>query len=175
MNQPYLKITTRWAWPAPRLRSVSMCLLVLTGLCLAVMAASAPDATPQVTLIAEQRIAIDSTLTTYRFVPAENLVQGQEVHYTLRISNPSEFALREVQVTQAVPGNTRYVEKSATGSGAELSFSIDDGQSFAGAGALKNPDGSAAQAAQVTHIRWQFPYSLPPQSVVLARFRAVFQ
>lgn len=175
MNQRYLKITTRLAWPAPKLRNASTCLSVLAGLCLTVMAAGAPDATPQVTLIAEQRIAIDSTHTAYRFVPAENLAQGQEVHYTLRISNPSEFALREVQVTQAVPGNTRYVEKSATGSGAELSFSIDGGQNFSGAGVLKNPDGSTTQAVQVTHIRWQFPYPLPPQSVVLARFRAVFQ
>lgn len=114
----------------------------------------------------------------YRFVPARLLDQGQVVYYTVRITNQTTVPLRNVAVVQAVPANTVYIADSASGPGADVSFSIDGGQTFAPAEALtvevegaKQP----AQAAQYTHIRWQLRNALAPGATALARFRATFQ
>ena len=83
-------------------------------------------------LIAEVR---DSALTpegreVFRFVPATLLTQGQTVYYTLRIENPTAAQLGQVSVVQRIPANTIYVPGSAAGPGANVSLSVDGGQTF---------------------------------------------
>ena len=114
----------------------------------------------------------------YRFVPARLLEQGQVVYYTVRITNQTSVPLRNVAVVQAVPANTVYIADSASGPGADVSFSIDGGQIFAPAGALTVEAEGAKQpapAARYTHIRWQLRNALAPGATALARFRATFQ
>lgn len=125
---------------------------------------------PELELIAESRIPVDASGDSYQFVPAEKLVQGQEVFYTLRIHNSTDRPLTEVRVVEAVPSNTRYVAGSASGAGALVSLSYDGGQSFVSASG-QNAGGDIS----CTHIRWELPYPLAPRAVVLARFRVVFQ
>ncbi len=73
----------------------------------------------------------------------------------------------------------RYVADSAVGPGAEVSYSVDAGRSFASADTLKvqGPDGRLrpALAADYTDIRWQLKNSLKPDSVAFVRFRALVQ
>lgn len=155
--------------------SVLMPGLILFWCCIGVIPCSVQAALsplPELDLRAELRVPVDTQNKAYHFVPASTLVQGQEIFYTLRIHNPTDKALSAVQVVQPVPSNTRYVAGSATGAGAEISFSIDAGVTFAKAADLQDPSGSAAP---YTHIRWQLPYPLAPGAVLLARFRAVFQ
>lgn len=115
---------------------------------------------------------------TYRYMPATMLAQGQVVYYTLRITNPTPVFARGVLVTQRIPANTTYVFGSAAGPGADVSFSIDGGQTFAKAAELVTlQDGKTRPipAEQYTHIRWQLRNPLAPGASALARFRAVFR
>jgi uncharacterized repeat protein (TIGR01451 family) len=130
---------------------------------------------PEVELIAELRVPRDAGGSM--FVPAVVFGQGQEIDYTVRITNPGMQPIENVTVVQPLPANTRYVAGSATGAGADILFSTDGGQSFARPAALsstRDPDLPAAPA-EYTHIQWQLRYALAPRAVVLARFRAVFQ
>jgi uncharacterized repeat protein (TIGR01451 family) len=134
----------------------------------------------QTELVAEVRENVSTTpgREVFHFVPARLLEQGQVVYYTVRITNQTTVPLRNVAVVQPVPANTVYIADSASGPGANVSFSIDGGQVFAPADALTvEIDGSKqlAQPAQYTHIRWQLRNPLAPGATALARFRATFQ
>lgn len=134
----------------------------------------------QTELIAEVRENVSTTpgRDVFRFVAARLLEQGQVVYYTVRITNQTTVPLRNVAVVQSVPANTTYLADSAAGPGADVSFSVDGGRSFAPAQALTiEVEGSQrpAQAAQYTHIRWQLRNPLAPGAIALARFRATFR
>jgi len=131
-------------------------------------------------LVAEVRENVSRTPGTeaFRFVPAKLLEQGQVVYYTVRVRNVGTAFARDVIVTQRIPVNTTYVEDSAAGPGANITFSVDGGQTFAAADELTaNVEGNTqpAQPAQYTHIRWHFRNPLAPEAIALARFRATFQ
>lgn len=112
-----------------------------------------------------------------QLVPAGALRQGQEVYYTVRITNPNAVFAREVSVVQQIPANTHYVAGSASGPGARIDFSVDGGRTFATARQLRVA-GEADKPApphSYTHIRWRLRHALAPGAVALARFRAVFE
>ncbi len=143
----------------------------------AVLTAFCEPATPaeevsdiETELVAEVRENVSTTpgREVYRFVPARMLEQGQVVYYTLRITNQTTVPLRNVAVVQPVPANTTYLADSASGPGADVTFSVDGGSTF-------SPAGSLAQAPQYTHIRWQLRNPLAPGATALARFRATFR
>ncbi len=134
----------------------------------------------QTELVAEVRENVSTTpgREVFRFAPARLLEQGQVVYYTLRITNQTSVPLRNVAVVQPVPANTTYLEDSAAGPGAAVSFSVDGGLSFEPAESLMiEVEGvkQAAQATQYTHIRWQLRNPLAPGATALARFRATFR
>lgn len=134
----------------------------------------------QTELIAEVRENVSTTpgREVYRFVPARMLEQGQVVYYTLRITNQTSVPLRNVAVVQPVPANTTYLADSASGPGADVSFSVDGGRTFEPAASLMiDVEGAnqLAQATQYTHIRWQLRNPLAPGATALARFRATFR
>jgi len=129
----------------------------------------------------------DGKIISYRYTPARHFAQGQELYYTVRIRNAGSLAMRDAIVIQPIPANTHYLAHSATGGGAQITFSVDGGKTFAATNELKLPtavfaatDDSArsisrrAQPADYTHILWQLRHSLEPGAVVLARFRVVF-
>lgn len=131
-------------------------------------------------LIAEVRVEeVTSMRERARFVPATVVAQGQVVYYTVRIRNVSPEYARDVIVTQRIPANTVYVQGSASAPSAEVSFSIDGGQTFERAQDLRvvDTDGAIrlASAEQYTHLRWRLRNPLAPGAVALARFRAQFQ
>jgi len=107
-----------------------------------------------------------------RYIPATEVEQGQEIYYTVRILNASNEKVKRAMVIQPVPANTRLIERSVTGAGAALSFSVDGGKNFVSLTELRNSN--AGSPPKVTHIRWQFKHPLAPHVVVLARFRVVF-
>lgn len=127
-------------------------------------------------LVAEVRESVGSReRPSFRMVPAKRLAQGQVVHYTVRITNPTPVYANRVAVSQMIPANTSYVPGSAVGPGADIEFSIDGGATFAPAQSLKLADGSSlAPPERYTHIRWLMRNPLAPGAVALARFRATF-
>lgn len=112
-----------------------------------------------------------------KLIPADRVVPGDRVVYTLEVCNTGATALEAPVVTHPVPEHMRYVADSAVGPGAEVSYSVDGGHSFARAENLEVPgmDGRMhpAVAADYTHIRWQLKHSLKANSVAFVRFRAL--
>lgn len=110
-------------------------------------------------------------------VPADRVVPGDEVFYTLEIRNTGSTTLAPPTVDFAVPAHMRYLASSAVGAGAEVSFSIDGGHTFDRPERLvivaPGGDSRPATAADYTHIRWRLKHALKPKAMALARFRAV--
>lgn len=100
-----------------------------------------------------------------RFVPTGRLEAGDEVHYTIRVRNPGQAPVSDVQVTKRMPFGLHYLEGSATGPAADVEFSIDGGKTFA----------AGPQDGDYTHLRWTLRRPLPPRSTALLRFRATFR
>ena len=112
-----------------------------------------------------------------KLIPADRVVPGDRVIYTLEVRNTGATAVDTPIVTHPVPEHMRYVADSAVGPGAEVSYSVDGGQSFGRAENLQvlGVDGRprAAVAADYTDIRWQLKNSLKANSVAFVRFRAL--
>lgn len=139
---------------------------------------AAAVATKLIAEVREQGAGASGNPVAY-FVPATLLEEGREVFYTVRIHNPGAEFARDVVVVQRIPQNTSYVPESAAGPGAEISFSVDGGQSFGAEEQLIFTDQAGisrpATARDYTHIRWRLRNPLAPGSVALARFRAIFR
>jgi uncharacterized repeat protein (TIGR01451 family) len=111
-----------------------------------------------------------------KLAPANRVVPGDQVIYTLEIRNPGRTAVRDPIVTYAVPSHMMYVADSATGPGAEVRYSVDGGHVFDRPENLRvSSDGHsrAAKPDEYTHIRWKLKNTLKSKSVAFARFRAV--
>ena len=112
-----------------------------------------------------------------KLIPADRVVPGDRVIYTLEVRNTGATALDAPIVTHPVPDHMRYVADSAVGPGAEVSYSVDGGHSYERAENLKVPgvDGRLrpAVAADYTNIRWQLKNRLKANSVAFVRFRAL--
>jgi uncharacterized repeat protein (TIGR01451 family) len=112
-----------------------------------------------------------------KLIPADRVVPGDRVLYTLEVRNTGATGVDSPSVTYAVPDHMKYVADSAVGPGAEVSYSVDGGHSFDSPGNLRVPgiDGRArlAAAADYTHLRWRLKNSLKANSVAFVRFRAL--
>jgi uncharacterized repeat protein (TIGR01451 family) len=112
-----------------------------------------------------------------KLVPADRVVPGDQVIYTVQVRNAGAAAVESPTVTEALPEHTRYIADSAVGPGAAVSYSVDGGRTFDLVENLsvQGPDGHPrpAVAADITHIRWQLKNSLKSNSVAFVRFRAV--
>jgi uncharacterized repeat protein (TIGR01451 family) len=110
-------------------------------------------------------------------VPADRVVPGDEVFYTLEIRNTGSTPLPPPTVDFAIPEHMRYIANSAVGAGAEVSYSIDGGRTFDRPESLLvaagGRDQRTATVAEYTHIRWRLKHVLKSKAVALARFRAV--
>ena len=114
---------------------------------------------------------------TTELVPADKVVPGDRVIYTLEVRNGAETALDAPSFSYPIPEHMRYVADSAVGPGAVVSYSVDGGHTFGGPEDLKvkGPDGKlrAAVAADYTDIHWQLKNRLKANSVAFVRFRTV--
>jgi uncharacterized repeat protein (TIGR01451 family) len=100
-----------------------------------------------------------------RFLPATRLAAGDEVHYTLRVTNPGKQPVTDVQVTKRMPQGLQFIPGSAVGPASLVEFSTDGGTTF-----TARPKGS-----EFTHVRWSLRRPLPPGATALLRFRATFR
>jgi uncharacterized repeat protein (TIGR01451 family) len=100
-----------------------------------------------------------------RFVPATRLVAGDEVHYTLRVTNPGKAPVTDVQVTKRMPQGLQFIPGSAVGPSSLVEFSVDGGTTFS----------ARPQGGEFTHVRWSLRRPLPPGATALLRFRATFR
>jgi uncharacterized repeat protein (TIGR01451 family) len=113
---------------------------------------------------------------TRKLIPADRVVSGDTVIYTLEVRNTASTSVPRPVVTYPVPTHMTYTPDSAVGPGTEVSYSVDAGRSFDAPENLRiqEPGGQLrlATPADYTHIRWQLKASLKGNSVAFVRFRA---
>lgn len=100
-----------------------------------------------------------------RFAVARRLSAGDEVHYTIRVRNPGQQSVRDVQVTKRMPFGMQYLPGSAAGPSSDIEFSTDGGRSFE----------ARPETDDFSHLRWNLRRPLPPGATALLRFRATFR
>jgi uncharacterized repeat protein (TIGR01451 family) len=113
---------------------------------------------------------------TSKLIPADRVISGDTVIYTLEVRNTAPVSVPRPVVTYPIPTHMIYVPDSAVGPGTEVTYSVDAGRSFDAPENLKvqEPGGQLrpAAAADYTHIRWQLKNALKGNSVAFVRFRA---
>lgn len=111
-----------------------------------------------------------------RLVSTAEVVPGDQVVYTIWYRNTGDQPADNVVINDAIPAEMAYLEGSAFGSGADVVFSADGGQTFGSPDELVAIDetGEARQAtaSDYTHIRFTLRNSVPPNSRGFVRFRA---
>ena len=153
------------------------------ALCLLMMAAgpgrpqAAADAI-SIRAIAEVQVkASQPGREVTKLVPADRVVPGDQLIYTLEVRNTRLTTAPAPTVTFAVPAHMSYVADSAVGPGAKVCFSVDGGKSFDTPENLTiaSKDGGIrpAVAGDYTHLRWQLKNNLKANSVAFLRFRAL--
>ena len=108
-------------------------------------------------------------------VPAETVIPGERVVYTITFRNTGAEPADNVIITNPISENLTYVAESAFGPGMLLEFSVDGGATFAAADSLTvEEDGETRPAAadDYTHIRWVMQNDLASGAQGTARFTA---
>ncbi|MGB5426798.1 MAG: hypothetical protein WBN95_08405 [Gammaproteobacteria bacterium] len=110
---------------------------------------------------------------------AAEVVPGKDVIYTLSFENVGTNPGNDIVINNPIPEHTVYKPGSASGTNTRISFSVDDGQSFAPPEELTvtEADGSTriAKASEYTTIRWQYLKPLQPGDKSSVEFRVVLQ
>jgi len=110
-------------------------------------------------------------------VLAEKVVPGDEVIYTIYYENQAQKPADNVVLTSPVPEHMSYSNGSAMGKSSRVTFSIDNGLSFAPWNNLyviaENGQRQQAGPQDYTHVRWALktPVSVGTQGSV--SFKAV--
>ena len=111
-------------------------------------------------------------------VPAETVVPGESVVYTITFTNISSDAADNVVITNPIADSLTYIDGSAFGPGTEILFSIDNGKTFAQREALTVAEDGATRAAvaeDFTHSRWVMQRELAAGAQGVARFAALLE
>ena len=109
---------------------------------------------------------------------AERVFPGDELRYTITFSNEGEDPIQSgtIVIVNPIPAAIAYLPGTAGGTGAEVSYSVDGGESWGAAGTLvmMGPDGSrrSADPDAYTHIRWAYRPALEPGQESSVSFRA---
>ncbi|MGP1374153.1 hypothetical protein [Almyronema epifaneia] len=98
---------------------------------------------------------------------------GDVLRYTVDGANSGDLEATNLVITQPVPTQTTYILDSAAGNnGAELTYSIDNGQTFVAEPMVEVTlaDGTVelqpAPAEAYTHVKWDFADSLTAAETV---------
>lgn len=122
-----------------------------------------------VTVAEVEKVTVDEQgKETVSYLPADLVVPGDVVRYTITATNNGSQAADNIVVTNPVPAAMEYqsgsAQSSALGSGTTTEFSVDGGKNW---GALESlvvtaEDGSKRPAAaqDVNAVRWKLNFSL---------------
>ncbi len=152
--------------------------VIFLGLAAAAAAQERAHLDVQTTAQKEELVVNDAGESETRLVPAEILVPGESVFYTITFTNVSDQPADNVVITNKIAENLMYVDGSAFGAGMDILFSVDGGVTFAAAGELTvTEDGEvrSAEAGDFTHVRWVMRNDLDAGARGIARFAAVLE
>ncbi|MDX8411963.1 MAG: hypothetical protein R8K46_08890 [Mariprofundaceae bacterium] len=145
------------------IRTTARVILILIPLAWPCMAWAAPEL--KVSVSAEQEVTIsENGESRIERVAARDIKPGNEIIYTIVYVNDGDETANNVVIEDPIPANGVYVADSNIAPGAETSFSIDGGESFAAPSRvtyeIHTADGMqerVAEPSQYTHIRWLLP------------------
>jgi uncharacterized repeat protein (TIGR01451 family) len=163
------------------MRAVIAALWIIAASTPAVAADSPQQGKLEIQTIAEKEIRIEKPGGKVELVrvPAGKVVPGDDVLYTVRVTNVSKEPVADVVITDPVPKHMSYRDGTATGTNTQVTFSVDGGATYAVPGELEvaEADGTLrpATASDYTHIRWKLVDQLHPGQSRLVRFRAKLQ
>ena len=124
---------------------------------------------PLAATILVERLRVDTGpdgKETRRFVDARRIEVGEQIYYTIRVSNPGRAPVDDIVVTKRLPYGVEYVPGSAVGPDCRVELSDDGGRHYVT---------RAVAGAAYTHLRWTCGQSLAPGATSLLRFRAIFR
>lgn len=113
-----------------------------------------------------------------RLVPADTVLPGETVFYTITFTNVSNEVADRVVITNPIDESLVYLDGSAFGAGMDIVFSVDGGETFAAASELTVTEDGAARAAEprdFTHVRWVMRNDFAAGAQGTARFAAVLE
>jgi len=151
-------------------------LLVAIGVSIGVSSAAGSDPISIKAIAEVEQSSRSLGRETTKLIPADRVVSGDAVFYTLEVRNTAATSVPRPVVIYPIPTHMTYTPDSAVGPGTEVTYSVDAGRSFDVPENLRiqEPSGQlrAATAADYTHIRWQLKNALQGNSVAFVRFRA---
>lgn len=110
----------------------------------------------------KEKVEIVNGKSTKKLVPATTAASGDVLQYTLSYSNKGNETAVDTVIDNPVSAGMTYIDNSASGAGADISFSIDGGKSYKKPSLLtyeiRQANGSiqkfTARPEEYTHIRW---------------------
>ena len=112
------------------------------------------------------------------FAPATDVEPGEQVRYRLVYQNDGAEAADQVSLVMPVPAEVTYLEGSVEGDASRVTYSSDNGNTFAPRDAVLVVDGAVervASAEEITHIKWEFERSIAPTEAGSISFMAVLK
>jgi len=158
------------------------CLLGLAGVFLLAAPLSGAQQAPRLDLktVVEKEIKVQrgGKMATER-IPVEKTGPGDVLVYTLTYRNAGNVAAADAAIVNPVPKGTVYRLNSASGSDAEITLSIDNGQTWQKPPAMvqvKKSDGTVemkpAPPERHTHVRWIIKKPVQPGQSGQLSFKA---
>ncbi len=129
-------------------------------------------------MVAEKEIEVTGANgeKTVQLVPADKVIPGDEVVYTITYINNGDEPAENLVVKNPIPEHMKYVAGSATGESGVITYSVDNGKSFDVPEKLMVKDAKgnmvAAGPADYTNIRWTLSKPVAPKTSGLVSFRA---
>lgn len=150
--------------------------------CLALCAAAGAEVSGEieVTTIVQKEIVArgDDGTEQKQLVPADSVVPGERVVYTISFRNVGSESADNIVITNPIAEALTYVAGSAAGKDLDVQFSVDGGASFAPASDLKVSDNGIERPATTidyTHVRWVMRSELAAGGEGHATFAAVLE
>lgn len=132
------------------------------------------------TQIVEKEIVVraaNGTQTVTR-KPADKVIPGETVVYSIRYKNDSAAAASDIVLVMPVPKEVSYVEGSVSGDDANIAFSADGGKTYVARGRLTVEEDGASRPArgdEITHIRWTLSTPVPTKGEGEVSYKAVLR
>ncbi|HSN18449.1 MAG TPA: hypothetical protein VLV87_09570 [Gammaproteobacteria bacterium] len=128
----------------------------------------------------QEKVTVDKDGTKHTdIVPADHVLPGTEVIWKINYEIIGNQPVTDAVITDPIPQHMQYVAGSAAGDRADITFSVDGGNTFATPDKLqvKNPDGSVRTALpkDYTTVRWVLKGTLSPGAKGTVTFHAILQ
>lgn len=162
------------------MRQIGVVAMLILAMVLGATAQTAAEKKGGVELkvVAEKEIQVVGTdgVKIMQKVPADKVIPGEEVIYTITFTNSGDRPAENLVVKNPIPEHMNYVGGSAAGENSVITYSVDNGQSFDVPGKLtvKDTQGKtqAAEASDYTHVCWTLTEPVAPNSSGMVSFRA---